>query len=338
MQLNRPKLADKFIAADLYTACIQLMRDQLRSFGQTVEKVVLLVDGNVHLHRILEHLYPNEHDPLADLRSAVIELTPGGALVLASLNGTLKGFEHGRLMQLLSLPEALDPTQVVTQWWNITTSSLISRFAPVAAMLCDLPRGLEIVNNFIVRHRSELHRSDLKQRLSGFLRKEIQGHYPLASAYLLPSSVLLHALWFQESCALDHEAQRYIRSSLFTNVLDIQKIRGVSVGDKSVQFIPRVNLFLLESSKEYYRWFDAKFLAILREFIGSVFATTSKTQARKVMRRHITLALVSRVGVSMHAGRTITPAQVLGLSDTEELRLVPALTCDIRLTPSMENG
>eukprot|EP01032_Pedospumella_encystans_P015429 gene15429-17647_t len=145
----------------------------------------------------------------------------------------------------------------------------------------------------------------------------------------MPSASLLHAAWYKELYPLDSEVQKYLACSLFTNALNLEEIWAASFRTETAKIVPRANLLLLSMCGGEETNFERHFVSTLSEFINCTL---------ELLKKHVSLALVSRVGVSMHAGATITPAQLLGLSDAEEVRLVPALTCDIRLTPSMENA
>lgn len=107
-----PRRQHKLHATDLYTAFVQLMRQQMQDAGCPVEIFVLMIDETVRLQSQLLERYPDDADPLSELRRVFLDQTHNAALVLSSLETEIKGiFNPGRPVTPLLLCEALEVTR-----------------------------------------------------------------------------------------------------------------------------------------------------------------------------------------------------------------------------------
>lgn len=211
------------------------------------------------------------------LRHALLDKVPNAALVMSSLDLNIPGMtDSGRPLTRLPQCEALDPGEIVTKWWKITESQLQFRFELIAAMLCDLPRALEIANTYIQDNLAEVAHSTFAASLVKNVKQLIEERYAVSKdSMLFPSPPLLKAMVFKSKYVLDSEVSAAIRDSLLTNVLDGAMIKRVSMQrNEPVMFTPRVNLYMLAIQTDDPESFSGRFLELMRTVLTTTVEST----------------------------------------------------------------
>lgn len=240
---------------------------------------------------------------------------PNAALVLSSLDVGLKGITlSGRPLVPLLQCEALDPHQIVTEWWNIQDRLLHFRFQLIAAALCDLPRALETANSYIQKHRAQISAPKFCDALVCHLKDQLCIRYAHAVSLLTLSPMLLQAMLFKSDISLDENISYAIQTSVLTNVL----AREISACGIVKNFSPRVNLFLFALRAGTSDTFLQRLAALFKEVLTSTLAgpdsgAPQNESAGDILALHTALMLNARVGVCMNNDAAVALVELLGL-------------------------
>lgn len=330
-------LDQQFAASYLYSTFLNMILQKMIDADAAVKGVVLFIDEILQFQMVLRRYYAEQtsEDNLNPLRQVFLDETPNCALAVSSLSSCLEGFTFsGRRMEPLRQCEVLNATEVAIRWWNIPANDTVQvrRFARIAAVLCDLPRGLEFAEKFIGEHRGSQANSEFVSELFESVQETILTMYTTTSSP--PSPQLLYSMWYRTHCLLDEEARTAILCSLLTNVLVTEEIMKSS-RNMTTAFLPRANLLMLALCSTESTDFSSVFKPLVFELMRNAIRLNEHAlQEGFILERHALLVLSARIGVAMNADVATTAGKLLGL-DPIKPKLAPALGCELILQRTM---
>lgn len=219
----------------------------------------------------------NEFVNLSDLgslaRAALLDqaIVPGlnTALVFSDLGfrGVDLKFTSGRAVRMLELPARLSPSRVVSEWWGrdatgrVLTDETRNMLELVAASLSNMPRALEIADEFLRRDNNAC------RPVNSSLLIDLYKHvFTSAQDRYLPGPLsieVLSAMFFREPVPLDEALFDAISRSVVTNPI-------TEIAPKS-EIVPEASLVLLKVLSQ--KPTASSFVKIVGEGIGSVINT-----------------------------------------------------------------
>ena len=329
---QKESLEHNYLAPALYTAFLKLMRDQLAAAGKNTTTLVMFVDGTRELQNVLDLSGHTIGNPLCALWHAVINKIDNGILAVASTDIKKPSMTFtAHWIDILPVQEVLNPADIVENWWTVLQGAdprTKQRFLPIAALLCDLPRGAEAFNKELLQDTAVLGAAKYTTDIVQTLRESVRSRYSTIGA--LPSAKLMHGIWFSEGVMLTQEAAQCLESSVLTNVLCRNELYRGSQFNGEASFLPRANLLALSLCS---KGGDKSFRLAFQDVLSKILNCAVPVQEGEVDRRLVditALVLGMRIMVAKYSEKSISVHDLLGLG-YYDLR-IPALGCMIPLT------
>ena len=192
-----------------------------RSRGKRIDYVVIIVDEVVKTEVKLKEKCESG-DACSILRAALLDEKSepfdfNAALCISSLELSACGdTQSGRSIKPVSIPSALSPSRIVKEWWKAKKDEerILSY---VAACVNTLPRAVEIVENFLIKHSDRSKNQKFIKDLFVYLREELSDRYVWKTC---PEGNLLYSIIFAKRVPLDDTVQRYVAQSILLNSVE----------------------------------------------------------------------------------------------------------------------